>query len=295
MYTLHAATALSCDSSDFFFSSTEVSAYSCHKWQNWQIFCSVSSKLIVSAGPASFLMFGILSTLSSCAMLMSCSSRSMLHRNSRSKGSFWHEIPMFSGGLRYVNTWPVFRLSSKFDVLKNSLNVGQLNTNLPSAVSIGNLCSMRSPTLVFEKFGTYQSSAMVPCFRTKSLMDLSLLLYSSTIGFTFWFCVSWGSLSVRCAIALVCMPVLSVGISLSASLIIIFFSSITACCRFSVSLSTLFLLFYLGPSSLLSRGSLFFLLFFFNWLVYLALPDEVSICLSQGYCLLSLEKISWLP
>ena len=69
-----------------------------------EFFCSVSSKLIVSAGPASFLMFGILSKLSSCAMLMSCSSRSMLRRNSRSKGSFWHEIPMFSGGLRYVNT-----------------------------------------------------------------------------------------------------------------------------------------------------------------------------------------------
>ena len=32
-----------------------------------------------------------------------------------------------------------------------------------------------------------------------------------------------------------------------------------------------------------------------NWLVSFALPDEVSICLSQGYCLLSLEKISWLP
>ena len=59
----------------------------------------------------------------------------------------------------------------------------------------------------------------------------------------------------------------------------------------SLSLSRLlFLLFSLGPSPLLSRGSLFF-----NWLVYLALPGEVSICLSQGYCLLFLEKISWLP
>ena len=150
---------------------------------------------------------------------------------------------------------------------------------------------MRSPTLVFEKFGTYQSSAMVPCFRTKSLMVSSLLLYSSTVGFTFWFCVSWGSLSVHCAIALVCMPVLSVGISLSASFIyLFFFSSITACYWFAVSLSTLFLLFSLGPFSSLSREFLFL-----NWLVYLALPDEVSICLSQGYCLLSLEKISWLP
>ena len=68
------------------------------------------------------------------------------------------------------------------------------------------------------------------------------------------------------------------------------FPSITACYRFSVSLSTLFLAVFLGPSSLLSRESLLL-----NWLVYLALPDEVSIRLSQGYCLLSLEKISWLP
>ena len=32
-----------------------------------------------------------------------------------------------------------------------------------------------------------------------------------------------------------------------------------------------------------------------NWLVYLALLGEVSICWSRGYCLLSLEKISRLP
>ena len=60
--------------------------------------CSVSSKLIVSAGPGSSLMFGILSNVSSCAMLTSCSSCSRLRRSSRSKGSFWHETPMFSGG-----------------------------------------------------------------------------------------------------------------------------------------------------------------------------------------------------
>ena len=69
-----------------------------------------------------------------------------------------------------------------------------------------------------------------------------------------------------------------------------FLSLITACYRFSVSLLTLLLAVSLGPSSLLSQESLFL-----NWLVYLALLDEVSIRLSQGYCLLSLEKISWLP
>ena len=160
---------------------------------------------------------------------------------------------MFLGGLRYVNTWPVFRSSSKLDVLKNSLNVGQLNTILPSVVSIGSLCSMRSPTLLFEKFGTYQFSAMVPCFRTKSFMDSSLLLYSSTVGFTFSFCVSWGSLSVRCAIALVCTPVLSVGISLSASLTYYFLFLDHCLLSFlCLSLDSFSCYLLLGPSSLLS-------------------------------------------
>ena len=78
---------------------------------------------------------------------------------------------------------------------------------------------------------------MVLCFRTKSLMDSSLLLYSSTVGFAFWFCVSWGSLSVRCAIALVCMPVLSVGISLCPSFILCLRSLLVIV---SLSLSRLF-------------------------------------------------------
>ena len=238
-----------------------------------------------------FLMFGILSNASSCVMLMSCSSRSMLRRNSRSKGSFWHEIPMFSGGLRYVNTWPVFRSSSKFDVLKNSLNVGQLNTILPSAVSIGNLCSMRSPTLAFEKFGTYQSSAMVPCSHTKSLMDLSLFLYGSTVGFTFWLCASWGSLSVRCAIALVCTPVLLVGIFLWPCSIFVFQSSITACYRFSVLFffSTFFAI-LVFTLCCLSRAFFFFFSVLLGWCL-LTSVRSVN-CWSQDYCLLSLEKIS---
>ena len=52
-----------------------------------------------------------------------------------SNGSFWHVIPMFSGGLRYVSTSPVWKFSSKFDVLKNSLSAGLLNSILPSVVS----------------------------------------------------------------------------------------------------------------------------------------------------------------
>ena len=146
---------------------------------------------------------------------------------------------------------------------------------------------MRSPTLVFEKFGTYQSSAMVPCFRTKSLMDSSLLLYSSTVGFAFWVCVSWGLLSVCYAIALVCTPVLSVGISLCPSfilclrslLVIVSLSLSRLFCRylfrslfFAVSLESLCSL--IGWCICLSRESLLL-----NWLVYLALLGEVSICL----------------
>ena len=38
---------------------------------------------------------------------------------------------MFSGGSRYVYTRPVLRSSSKFDVLKNLLRAGQLNSILP--------------------------------------------------------------------------------------------------------------------------------------------------------------------
>ena len=101
-----------------------------------------------------------------------------------------------------------------------------------------------------------------------------------------------GVSSVHCAIALVCMPVLSVGISLCPPFIFSFPSL--------QSLDVIVFLFFSQLSSLvaisvltlccLSRESLGCL----NWLVYLSLPDEVSICWSQGYCLLSLEKISWL-
>ena len=90
---------------------------------------------------------------------------------------------MFSGGSRYVNTFPVLRSNSKFDVLKKSPSVGHPNSILPSVVSSGSLFSIRSPTLVLQKSGTYQSRAMVPCFCTNSLMVSSLVLCSSTVGF----------------------------------------------------------------------------------------------------------------
>ena len=93
---------------------------------------------------------------------------------------------MSSSGARNVYTHPVLRSNSKFDVLKNSLSGGQLNSILPSVVSIGSLSFIRSPTLVLRKSGTYQSRAMVPCCRTNSLMASSLvcadLLWGSWLG-----------------------------------------------------------------------------------------------------------------
>ena len=137
----------------------------------------------------------------------------MFLRNSESNGSFWHSIPMFSGGSRYVNTHPVLRSSSKFDVLKNSPSVGHPNSILPSVVSSGSLSFIRSPTLVLQKSGTYQSRAMVPCFHTNSLIVSSLVLCNSTVGFMTGFgapcnCSVSASLSMHCVIALVWTPAL---------------------------------------------------------------------------------------
>ena len=131
--------------------------------------------------------------------------------------------------------------------------MGQLDPILPSAVSIGNLCSMRSPTLVFEKFGT------------PYLCVVPSLLFACP-------CCRWAFLYVLL-------------------LFFVFQSSITACYRFSAFLLTLFIAISVLTLCCLSQESLGCL----NWLMYLALPHEVSICWSQGYCLLSLEKISWLP
>ena len=139
-----------------------------------------------------------------------------------SNGSFWHVIPMFSGGSRYVSTSPVWRFSSKFDVLKNSLSAGLLNSILPSVVRSWSLFSIRLPTLVLQRSGTYQSRLMVPCCHTNSLVVSSLVLCSSIVGVVAWsvvFCTCSGfaSLSTHCAMALVLTPILfSVDIPFSA-------------------------------------------------------------------------------
>ena len=164
---------------------------------------------MTSAGPTNFFTLGILSSLSSCIVPVSCSPHSVFLRNSRSNGSFWHLIPMSSVGSRYVNTLPVLRFNSKFDVLKNSLSAGLLNSILPSMISSWSLFFIRSPTLVLQRSGTYQSRLMVPCCHTNSLMASSLVLCSSTIGFmvgstaVLCSCSGLALLSTHCAIALV--------------------------------------------------------------------------------------------
>ena len=134
---------------------------------------------MTSAGPAIFFTLGILSSFSSCIVLVSLSSRSKSARNSGSNYCCWHETPMSSGGLRYVYTHPVLRSNLKFDVLKNSLSGGQLNNILPSVVSSRSLSFIRSPTLVLQKSGTYQSRAMVPCCHTVALGWLHFLCVAS--------------------------------------------------------------------------------------------------------------------
>ena len=179
----------------FLFSSTELSAYMVQRWQYWHTLCLASSIGMASAGPLNFFMLGILLSLSSCIGPVLHSPCSVSLRDSMSNGSFWHVIPMFSGGSRYVSTSPVWRFSLKFDVLKNSLSVGLLNSILPSMVSSWSLFSIRSPTLVLQRSGTYQLRLMVPCCHTNSLMVSSLVLCSSTIGVVAWsvaFCTCSG-------------------------------------------------------------------------------------------------------
>ena len=160
---------------------------------------------MTSAGPTSF--FTLLPSLSSCIVPVSCLPHSVSLRNSRSNGSFWHLIPMSSGGSRYVNT-PVLRFNSKFDVLKNSLSARLQNSILPSMVSSWSLFFIRSPTLVLQRSGTYQSRVMVPCCHTNSLMASSLVLCNSIVGFiagstALCSCSGLALLSTCCAIALV--------------------------------------------------------------------------------------------
>ena len=80
-------------------------------------------------------------------------------------------------------THPVVRSNSNVNVWKNSLSGGQLNSILPLVVSIGSLSVIRSPTQVLQKFGTYQSRAIVPYLLTNFLMVSSLALCRSTVGF----------------------------------------------------------------------------------------------------------------
>ena len=155
-YTLHAATVLSCESSDFLFSSTEFSAYMVQSWQNWCTLYSASSWSMTSAGPATFFTFGILSSFSSCTVLVSCSSCSIVLRNFRSNSSLWHKTPISSGGSRYVYTCPVLRSNSKLDVLKNSLSVEGLFCQVAVVVlkrflilvCMGNVYSLKSVRVV---------------------------------------------------------------------------------------------------------------------------------------------------
>ena len=107
-----------------------------------------------------------------------------------------------------MNILPVLRFNLKFDVLKNSLSAGLLNSILPSMVSSWSLFFIRSPTLVLQRSGTYQSRLMVPCCRTNSSMASSLVLCSFTVGFmagsaALCSCSGLASLSTHCAIALV--------------------------------------------------------------------------------------------
>ena len=158
-------------------------------------------------------MLGILLSLSSCIGPVLHSPCSVSLRDSMSNGSSWHVIPMFSGGSRYVSTSPVWRFSSKFDVLKNLLSARLLNSILPSVFPSWSLFSIRSPTLVLQRSGTYQSRLMVSCCHRNSLMVSSLVLCSSIVGVVAWsvvFCTCSGFalLSTRCAMAFVWTPIL---------------------------------------------------------------------------------------
>ena len=86
-YTLHAFTALSFNSSDFFLSSIKISAYRIQIWRYCQYLFSISSKSMQSAGAAIFLIQGILSSSSMHILLDSGSFYSFLANSSRSNSS----------------------------------------------------------------------------------------------------------------------------------------------------------------------------------------------------------------
>ena len=96
-YTLHAFTALSFDSSDFFLSSIKISAYKIQSWRYCQYLFSISSKSMQSVGAAIFLILGIIFSSSIHIPLVSGSFCSFLANSSRSNSSCWHGMPMSSG------------------------------------------------------------------------------------------------------------------------------------------------------------------------------------------------------
>ena len=98
LYTLHAFTALSFDSSDFFLSSIEISANRIHSWMYCRYLFSISSMSMQSVGAAGFLIRRILSSSSMHISLFSGSFCSFLANSSRSNSSCWHGMPMSSGG-----------------------------------------------------------------------------------------------------------------------------------------------------------------------------------------------------
>ena len=100
--TLHAFTMLSFDSSDFFLSSIEISAYRIHNCMYcWYLF-STSTKSMQSAGAAFFLIRGILSSSSTHISLFSGSFWNFLANSSRLNSSCSHGMPMSSGQVRNV-------------------------------------------------------------------------------------------------------------------------------------------------------------------------------------------------
>ena len=108
---------------------------------------------------------------------------------------------MSSDGSKYVYTHPVVRSTSKVDVVKNSLNWGQLTRILVLPVLIGNLSLIMSLMRVLLKFGTYQSKAMSLNLLMYSSMLLASILINSTVRFRAAF--RWSKFGVGWSVAAV--------------------------------------------------------------------------------------------
>ena len=171
---------------------------------------STSSRSMQSAGAASFLIQGILSSSSTHTSLFLGSFWNFLANSSRSNSSCWHGMPMSSDGVRNVYMRPVARSNSKVDVGKNLFNGGQVNSILPLWVVHSTLSLIKVFTCVFAKSGTYQSKKIPPWRWTYSSMITSSFLWISTTGFIVgshaispvsWTALwpSWLLSAVRCA------------------------------------------------------------------------------------------------